>query len=199
MFMVNVCTSSFRNNDILLTLFFAAIYCFKKALFLIHAISIRFGSLSPLPFPIPDTSSIPVFSDNVLPSLLIHLGVIRLPSDSQLSHLFPEAGCEEVLPHLLGTPEPTEEAVRQPKAEPKEGPRVTAKQSYILRAAAIDACQLIVDTAHSLDTASLEEKNLTWLSKLTLPDLDLWIWSAAKDRADYRALVRFADQDTCYF
>jgi len=198
--MVNVCTSSFRLTRRPLTLFFAAIYCFKKALFLIHAISIRFGSLSPQPFPIPNTSNIPIFSDNVLPSLLIHLGVIRLPPGSPLSTLFSDAGSEDALPHLLDlTSEPTKEAVSQPKTEPKEGPRVTTEQSYILRAAAIDACQLILHTAHSLDPATLEEKNLTWLSKVTLPDLDLWIWSAAKDRSDYRALVRFADQETCYF
>jgi hypothetical protein len=197
--MVNVCTSSFRSKQkTLLTYSLAAIYCFKKALFLIHAVSIRFGSLSPQPFPIPNSSNIPIFSDNVLPSLLIHLGVIKLPSNSPLSDLFPEAGCEALLPQLLEpAPETTgEEAVRQ---EPKEGPKVTTEQSYILRAAAIDACQIIVETAQSLDIPTLEEKSLAWLSELTLPDLDLWIWSAAKDRPDYRALVRFADQETVYF
>jgi hypothetical protein len=76
---------------------------------------------------------------------------------------------------------------------------VTTQQSYILRAAAIDACELIVEAARSLDSATLQERNLTWLSELTLPDLDMWIWSAAKDRPDYRALVRFADQETVFF
>ena len=136
----------------------------------------------------------------MLPSLLIHLGVIKFPSDSSFSNLFPEAGCEGVLQQLLGlTPKTTDEAASKIKTKPKEGPKVTTQQSYILRAAAIDACQLIVDTAHSLDIATLEEKNVAWISNLTLPDLDLWIWSAAKDRPDYRALVRFADQETIYF
>ncbi|KAM6502386.1 hypothetical protein JOM56_002363 [Amanita muscaria] len=56
------------------------IYVFKKALFLIHAITIRFGDMNPAPFPIPDTSDSPVFADNVLPTMLVHFGVIDLTS-----------------------------------------------------------------------------------------------------------------------
>lgn len=56
------------------------IYVFKKALFLIHAITIRFGDMNPAPFPIPDTSNSPVFADNVLPTMLVHFGVIDLTS-----------------------------------------------------------------------------------------------------------------------
>ncbi|GAW10662.1 hypothetical protein LENED_012954 [Lentinula edodes] len=42
-----------------------SVYLFKKALFLVHAITIRFGSLSPPPFPVPNTSQVPVFADNM--------------------------------------------------------------------------------------------------------------------------------------
>lgn len=114
--------------------------------------------------------------------------------------MFPGAGSEHALLRLLGSPPPlvsAEEA--ETKIMPKEGPKVTTEQSYILRAAAIDACQLIVETVQSLDVTNLEKKNLAWLSELTLPELDMWIWSAAKDRPDYRALVRFVDQDTIFF
>ncbi|KAK2467803.1 hypothetical protein APHAL10511_000098 [Amanita phalloides] len=52
------------------------IYCFKKALFLIHAICIQFGSLKPAPFWVADTTDSPVFADNVLPSMMMHFGVI---------------------------------------------------------------------------------------------------------------------------
>jgi hypothetical protein len=175
----------------------AAIYCFKKALFLIHAISIRFGSLSPPPFPIPDTRNIPIFSDNVLPSLLIHLGVIELPAESPLSKLFPEAKSAAKLEGLLA-PAPQIGAGEHVHNIPREGARVSADQSYILRAAAIDACELIIDMAQTPDATSLD-RNLMWLSELILPDLDMWLWSAAKDRADYRALERFVDQNTIFF
>ncbi|PPQ89512.1 hypothetical protein CVT25_012184 [Psilocybe cyanescens] len=179
----------------------SAIYCFKKALFLIHAISIRFGSISPAPFPIPSTSHIPVFSDNVLPSLLVHLGVIDLSSTPSCAGLFPDSGADENLTSLLGpAPSSVKEASKSKKA-PKEGPIVTPDQSYILRAAAIDACELIIETAQTLDVKSLgkENEHLDWIFKITLPDLDMWIWAVAKDRPDYRSLERFVDQNTIYF
>ncbi|KAF8972935.1 hypothetical protein BDZ97DRAFT_1900797 [Flammula alnicola] len=178
------------------------IYCFKKALFLVHAITIRFGSISPPPFPIPSTSHVPVFSDNVLPSLLIHLGVIDLSASASLSALFPGAGSEENLKSLLGpAPPSTTPPVRGSKSVPKEGPFLTADQSYILRAAAIDACELIVEVAQSLEPGSLVagKEHADWISKITLPDLDMWIWAVAKDRSDYRALERFVARNTVYF
>ncbi|KDR75389.1 hypothetical protein GALMADRAFT_249435 [Galerina marginata CBS 339.88] len=178
------------------------IYCFKKALFLIHAINIRFGSISPPPFPIPSTTNIPVFADNVLPSLLVHLGVIDLSSTLSLSGLFPPYGSEMSLEHLLGSAPASTKAVSGVlKMVPEEGPFVTPSQSYILRAAAINACELIVKTAQSLDATALGDggEHLDWISKITLPSLDMWIWAVAKDRPDYRVLKRFVDRDTVYF
>jgi len=180
---------------------FIAIYCFKKALFLIHAINIRFGSLSPPPFPIPDTTHLPIFSDNVLPSLLIHLRVIDL-SLSSLSHLFPNSisGSDEILNTLLTPPLPSSTSEHDKKQYYEEGPIVTIDQSYTLRASAIDACELIIEAARTLDVNSLEEgEKLGWINELTLPELDMWIWAVAKDRPDYRALPRFACKNTVYF
>lgn len=176
----------------------SAIYCFKKALFLIRAIKIRFGSMDPPPFPIPLTTHLPVFADNVLPSLLVHLGIIDL-SNSSLSNLFPGAGSEESLRELLGPAStstiPVPGAVRE---IPKEGPILTEPQAYTLRAAAIDACELITEAAHLLEVSPIGEGK-DWISKLTQPDLDLWIWAVAKDRPEYRVLERFVDRDTVYF
>lgn len=176
--------------------FLTAIYCFKKALFLIHAIHVRFGSITPPPFPIPLTTGSPVFTDNVLPSMLIHFGIIDLSALPSLSSLFPGAGSEDNLPTLLKVYEPTSVL----KALPKEGPVLTSHQAFILRAAAIDACELIVETAHTLTSSSLPSDNsLLWIKDITLPDLDMWIWAVAKDRADYRALERFVLRDTVFF
>jgi len=172
------------------------VYCFKKALFLIHAIRLRFGSFSPCPFPIPSTDSIPVFTDNVLPSMLIHLGVIDLSESPSLSSLFPGAGSEAKLETLLGVQEP--EAVSF--TIQKEGPALNADQAYILRAAALDACELIVETARSLDTSYLlGDGSLEWIKSINLPELDIWVWAVAKDRADYRQLERFVLRNTVYF
>lgn len=173
-----------------------AIYCFKKALFLIHAVVVRFGTLIPPPFPIPSTVHSPVFTDNVLPSMLIHLGVIDVSSSPSLSLLFPDAGSEDKLKPLL-------EASTEPKTRsgvvPKEGPILTADQAYILRAAAIDACELITEYTHSNFSSMSDDGSLDWLKDITLPDLDMWIWAIAKDRPDYRLLERFVLKNTVFF
>jgi hypothetical protein len=176
----------------------SAVYCFKKALFLIHAIQLRFGSLSPPPFPIPDTTNSPVFTDNVLPSMLIHLGVLDLTNASHgLSTLFPDAGNDETLSSLLAEA-PLAKQDKLSSSPSKDGPSVTEDQAYILRAAAIDACELIVERAATLDQSS-DAETPGWMNKMSLPTLDMWLWAVAKDRADYRALDRFAAKDTVYF
>lgn len=159
------------------------VYCFKKALFLLHAIAIRFGSLSPVPFTIPSTSQLPVFSDNVLPSMLIHFGVIDL-SSSPLSHLFSGS----VTPKTLLSDSNTDTMTTI--GTPSEGPVLTEREAFILRAAAIDACELIVEYSRNREFA--------W-GKLDLPALDMWIWAVAKDRADYRKLPRFSLKNTVFF
>jgi hypothetical protein len=83
------------------------------------------------------------------------------------------------------------------KSVPLEGPILTVDQSYILRAAAIVACEQIVNVARSPDTELPE--NLEWISDITLPLLDMWLWSVAKDRQDYRQLERFVLKDTVFF
>ncbi|TRM69757.1 hypothetical protein BD626DRAFT_475180 [Schizophyllum amplum] len=178
------------------------VYCFKKALFLIHAIFVRFGSLEPPPFPAPETSGLPVFSDNVIPSMLVYLGVVDL-SASPLQRIFSEAQPNDD-PHLklaglLALPlEIKKEQPRtdQPPTESsKEGPVVSAREGYILRAAAIDACETAVRVAHGMDVPA----DLEWIRALTLPDLDAWLWAGAKDRSDYRQLSRFMERGTVFF
>ncbi|KIY46021.1 hypothetical protein FISHEDRAFT_47841 [Fistulina hepatica ATCC 64428] len=178
------------------------IYCFKKAMFLLCSISIRFNSSNP-PFPVPDTSTLAIFSDNVLPSMLIHLGVIDVSGSAMLSDLFTEARSEDRLSRLLAaTPEEPASADVQPVTSgtsklPEEGPVISSDQAYVLRAAAIDACELIMQEAHALQVAG-EESDIEW-EKITPSDLDMWIWSVAKDRLDYRTLPRFVLRNTVFF
>lgn len=206
---------------------FAAIYCFKKALFLINAIAIRFGARDPSPFPVPQTSHLPVFADNVLPSILIHLGIIDLSTTAPaLATLFqaaggrgsgdaavaaaatdPAAAADHDPPHtpalfLAAAPEPAAPPARigKGKAVPVDGPTPTPEQAYVLRAAAIEACERIVARAHAMgDAASGQQRAPPWLRDVTLPDIDIWLWAVAKDRADYRALPRFALRNTPFF
>ena len=46
----------------------------------LHAIALRFKNSDPPPVPVPRTDHLPIFSDNVIPSLLIHLRVLDLPT-----------------------------------------------------------------------------------------------------------------------
>jgi hypothetical protein len=204
-----------------------AIYCFKKALFLINAIAIRFGAKDPSPFPVPQTSHLPVFADNVLPSILIHLGVIDLstarPALATLFHAAGEGGggggAAAVVANrpahmrmallLAAVPETAAPPARTGKVSmlstttglaappvPVEGPTPTPVQAYVLRAAAIEACERIVAHAHAMSAAG---RGAPWLKDVTVPDLGHWLWAIAKDRADYRALPRFALRDTPFF
>ncbi|KAG0704661.1 hypothetical protein DFH29DRAFT_910378 [Suillus ampliporus] len=175
------------------------VYCFKKALFLIHAVKIRFGSApSPL-FPIPSTVQAPVFTDNVLPSLLVHLGVLDLSGATShgLHTLFPGAESEDKITALLSLPpEASQVAQVTKKTPPKDGPVLTKEQAYILRAAAVHACEKIVEYARGEGQLNEEEK---WLKDITLPELDIWLWAVAKDRPDYRKLERFVLRGTVAF
>jgi hypothetical protein len=168
---------------------------------LIHGIHMRFSSLSPPPFPIPDTSSLPIFSDNVIPSMLVHLGVIDL-SGTALERHFPAAGDEFLSSLLAEAPQPAPVAPeatkpKEPKAIPDEGPVLAVPEAFTLRAAAIDACELIVQTAQAGDFDV--PPDLEWLKKLTLPEIDGWLWAVAKDRPDYRKLKRFVLTNTAFF
>ncbi|EGN99520.1 hypothetical protein SERLA73DRAFT_179571 [Serpula lacrymans var. lacrymans S7.3] len=177
------------------------VYCFKKALLLIYAVTIRFGAGRSPTLPIPDISQTPIFTDNVIPSMLVHLGVVDLSNASHaLSSIFPEANSAEKLNALLGEA-PTKDA-SEVKLPPIEGPILIPDQAYILRAAAVDACELIVQYARSLDPTfltSYQGKDLSWIKDIKVPDLNTWLWAGAKDRTDYRELERFVLRDTAFF
>ncbi|KAL5507250.1 hypothetical protein ACEPAH_6706 [Sanghuangporus vaninii] len=180
------------------------VYCFKKALFLLCAIQLRFGSGDRQSIPVPRTSSLPVFSDNVLPSMLVHLGVLDLSGASDgLSSVFENNQAD--LGKLLDKAEaPIDVVAKLPEDLPKDGPTLTTEQAYILRAAAIDACEAIVEVAHSLEPSILESVSLPtnaqdWMKKMTLQDIDMWLWAVAKDRRDYRRLPRFSLRNTIMF
>ena len=184
-----------------------AVYCFKKALFLIHAMTLRFGSSSPPPFPLPDTTKVPIFTDNVIPSLLIRLGVLDLSraKDAGLRNIFSGAASDANVNSLLAVPKDTPAKgtavapdTKPEKKPPKEGPVLTLDQAYILRAAAVDACEKIAEYARELDEARLQDGQ-KWIKDITLPELDMWLWAVAKERSDYRELERFVLHDTVFF
>lgn len=155
---------------------------------MIHLVNLRFSS-SPHDFIVPDTSQLPVFSDNVVPSILVHLGIIDLSSATLgLDKLFPNVDAGALLQPVA--------SVESLKGVPEEGPVLTSERSYALRAAAIHACEVVVSIARGL---AITDQNLLWVKSVTLPELDGWLWAGAKDRADYRRLGRFSLTKTEFF
>jgi len=65
--------------------------------------------------------------------------------------------------------------------------------AYRLRAAAVDAFQMIVDYVRSGDVSP------EWVKGIRLPGLDGWIWSIAKEREDLRRLPRVAEKNTLFY
>lgn len=119
-----------------------------------------------------------------------------------LSSIFPGAGSEERLGTLLsGAPEDLalEAMGKREKQLPQEGPILSLEQAYILRAAAVDACEIMVEYAHTMELSELQAQDLVWVREIQLPDLDTWLWAVAKDRKDYRSLQRFALRNTPFF
>ncbi|CUA70477.1 hypothetical protein RSOLAG22IIIB_04215 [Rhizoctonia solani] len=119
------------------------VYVFKKALFLVHAVALRFKTSTGIT--VPDTTNLPVFSDNVLPSMLVHLGILDISNGPVgLRDAFPDAGNPEKINKLYEAPA-VEEAKRG--SPTRESPVLNARDAYILRAAAVDACEEIVRIA----------------------------------------------------
>ncbi|CAE6463439.1 unnamed protein product [Rhizoctonia solani] len=167
------------------------VYVFKKALFLAHAIALRFKETSGVM--VPDTTHLPVFSDNVLPSMLVHLGILDISDGpAGLRDAFPDAGNPDKITKLYEAPAAGEAKRGTPT---RESPLLTARDAYILRAAAVDACEEIVRVAREGARADDPE----WRKNMSLPELDGWLWSVAKDRTDYRDLPRFAERGIAWY
>jgi len=182
------------------------------------------------PFPVPQTSHLPVFADNVLPSILIHLGIIDLSTAAPaFARLFPasitttatrtttrntatttpsgDPALSSTTAPLLLPASPEQAAAKAAVSTPVvDGPVLTPTQSYVLRAAAIEACERVVAHARAMSAAGhhdggagVNKGGAPWLKDVSLPDLDIWLWAVAKDRADYRALPRFVLRNTPFF
>lgn len=165
-------------------------YIFKKALFLLHGIQQRFSNEGDIP--IPDSSHLPIFSDNVIPSMLVHLGIIDL-SGAKLSPLSGRFKVHSNLSTLLDTV-PGLSGNKMKGHVPQEGPVLTESDAYILRASAIDACDIMAEEARKI-----EGDEFAWLRNITLPEIDAWLWAGGKDRPDYRELERFVLRNTAFF
>ncbi|KAF9913436.1 hypothetical protein BX616_010032 [Lobosporangium transversale] len=70
------------------------VYVFKKALLLASTLERRFGSSADSLFAFKDIEGSPIFADNVIPTMMVHLGILELPEN--LQHTMKEGGVTTV-------------------------------------------------------------------------------------------------------
>lgn len=154
----------------------------KKAFWLVTILEARFrprqGDPAP-PLTPPSTAGFPVFADNVLPSMLLHHGILSLSRATD-----PDLRALDLSDE--GTLDLRSEAATK------------------LRAAAVHACARIVGRAQELARqvegagAGAQEVERGWLAGWTEPKLDAWMWNEAK-REGSRDVGRVAERGTVYY
>ncbi|BGP02784.1 Queuosine salvage protein [Rhodotorula toruloides] len=147
------------------------IFILKKALWLVTVVSLAFGTREPseVPFKVPNISSFPVFADNVLPTLLIHHGILDLSASS-------------------------DPALRSLTLSNPSSLSLSSASATRIRAASIVACSDVVSRAHELATETGKE----WLASWTEQELDGWLWNEGK-WADRRDIERISEKGTVYY
>jgi hypothetical protein len=148
------------------------VYLFKKIQLLTLDLHKRFSESRPELFYFQDIAELSVFSDNVIPTMLHHLNIITLVDDEETPSQ------KEIMYGL--------------QEDLRTGRETTTERSFIFRAAAVDACELIVQKARErTDLAS-------FITSMTVEALDAYLWQLAKQGAT-QDVVRFCDPNTVYF
>lgn len=140
------------------------IYIFKKAFFLVFAVYqrllLRSTSDPSTPLPrLPNPATLPMFVDNVLPTMCLHLDLIDV-TESTVPALKAWGLADAAFKQAqAGAPEAQGKSV-------KEGPRLTAEEAYVVRAAALDAGRVARERARELSS----REGLDWLREMTEAD-----------------------------
>lgn len=160
---------------------------------------------------LPDPKSLPMFVDNVIPTMLVHLGIIDL-SECHVKAL-KEWGKEVVIAKAersqqqkaQGEAEGEGESTKR-KTEVVKGPELTKDEAYIIRAAALDAGEKIKRRAIHLASSSLssssgeaDKLDLAWLNQMNEVDIDGYLWSVAKDDKELRKVPRLVERSTVMY
>src|SRR5271155_2352712 len=150
-----------------------SVYLFKKIQLLTQDLYERFSKSQPELFNFYDIDQLTIFSDNVIPTVLHHLSIIRLD--------IPDDGT----PRQIGIIKGLQEDLRT-------GRETTEERSYVFRAAAVDACEIIVATAKSVPHAP------QFLKNMTAEQIDAYLWQLPK-KGELRDIIRLSDPNTVFF
>ncbi|KAJ9124600.1 hypothetical protein QFC24_003393 [Naganishia onofrii] len=193
------------------------VYIFKKVFFLLFALhqrlTLRLQSNPQEKIPqVPDVSVLPMFVDNVLPTMCVHLGFVDLSECS-----VPALRAWGTAATAVATTTTTTVAAEETEGGKKkiiEGPSLSREEAYIVRAASLDAGRVAVERAHALAAASEGDGDdgLGWLADMTEADLGKslpssinlsskhgYLWSVAKDDPELRKVPRMVELGTIMY
>lgn len=135
--------------------------------------------------------------------MLVHLGALDVSESVYTTHrsAFAELDVQGNLVYIptdvQGRPAGQRSGGSLKLSDVKEGPVLNEEEAYALRAAAVDVCELLVETAKKMTHENhLEEHK--WVKNLTLPELNGWLWAVAKE-GRLRSLTRFAQPGTVMY
>jgi len=149
------------------------VYLFKKIQLLTQDMYERFSTSHPEMFKFYDIDEVTIFSDNVIPTILHHLNIIRLDVP------------EDRTPRQIGI-------IKGLQEDLQTGRETTEERSYVFRAAAVDACEIIIQIARNSSNAP------PFVKAMTAEKIDAYLWQLAKKGA-LRDIVRFSDPNTIFF
>jgi hypothetical protein len=149
------------------------VYLFKKVQLLCMDLYKRFSLKNPELFNFFDIGECPIFSDNVIPTILHHLNIIPLsvPDDATARQRAIIEGLKEDL---------------------RTGRETSLQRSFCFRAAAVDVCEIIVRNARGF------EGGREWVREMTAEQVDAYLWQIAKEDG-MRDVIRFCDTNTVFF
>ncbi|GAK66481.1 uncharacterized protein PAN0_013c4703 [Moesziomyces antarcticus] len=156
------------------------VYIFKRIFFLLHALYLRCGDKPE--YGLPNTYTLPMFVDNVLPTLCVWLDLISTPDS-------PSPGMETLV-HWIATANCNADLNREKLDDltaNQPGPGLTKDETYAVRAATLNVATHVVARAHAL---AQQDPALAWLAALNEVDLDGYLWSLAKDDPALRKVPR---------
>ncbi|TKY88919.1 hypothetical protein EX895_002160 [Sporisorium graminicola] len=159
------------------------VYVFKRIFFLLHSLYVKFGQHPDLY--IPNTfQTLPMFVDNVLPTLCVWLHLFDQPAP-------PAPDSMHTLYHWMAHSHQHADLARDvlesmPNNMP--GPTLSPDETYALRAATLNLGAALVERAKVL----AKQDGLEWLHRLNEVDLDGYLWAVAKDDPALRKVPRFS-------
>lgn len=143
----------------------STVHIHKRALLLLSWLRAAFLSSANAP-PIPDPAVLPAFVDNVIPSLLVFWGILKLDNAK-----------DNVFRRWAASGRRIVESEENGKSIVVRGPRLNQEQAYVIRAAALDACKAIKDQCQVL---AAQREDCSSLKNIHEALIDGFIWTQAK-------------------